>query len=569
MRRITLFIIFLVLVTIGVAYGQTPNIAVDIDNYSWSNCPCTPTRYEFFVTNPGATVETYDLSVDTSASYYSISSRSIDIPARGKAPVYVFVNLPCEQTGSHTYHFMASARGSGYKSSTPFYLTIRESCYSYDLTLGNPYLVNQNRNATYKETRYKIWCVNDTLAIPVGVVNTGELKNSYSITTRGSLAPETVVRQLTSKNGTTIIFLVNLSEKGSRSVMIDALSDLGKVRKTLEIALNVNECVNGSVVLPATAPVRNLSRYLIGAIIVIAILLLALLVLLVLKRAKNTGKEKEAAGETDTRRKSPTAVVIMLFIVILAIAYLFVRLIWYLMHKLWPVVQSAASLLWQYWIGIAIAVVLLIVLIYLWRRERAFTTGKTLRHFVVVVCIAVLFLAAALCFYTELCRPIGVQMMNETVNVSNVSVINADSATTIIWNKNRDKTYDLREYVTDANDDTLTFTATPVNNITVTIGNDGTVLLRPEPGWSGERVVNFIADDGKGGRAYSPDITLVVLDQEDPFYGPVWNPLRNFVLENINYFLLALVFIVVLIIFLILQTKEQPKKVLVRRKRKA
>jgi hypothetical protein len=559
MRRAQLLIVFVILISGALGFADASsglNIAVEIDNYSWSNCPCTPTRYEFTVTNTGSYAETYDLAVDTQKSDYTQSASSLTLGPGVSEPVYVYMNPPCAITGSVTYRFLVHARASGYQTRTPFYLMLRDSCYSYDLAFEEPHqnATNAIRNITDSRT----FCarINETYIVPVRIANTGEFLNTYTIMASAPLAPSSVVRTLKPGSAATLNFSFTSSEQGTYPLSVTVQTPTAK---EFPFTMRVDDCAPTQGAQQDTSPAL-LKRWLFAVIIALTLILLMLFFVII------AGKRREK--KRPERKRSGVLLVVAVFIALLALFYGIIRLIWFLAIMLWPYISGLGPMIATYWVGIVIALIVIVALIYLLRRERSFSKGKTIRHFVVVVCIAVLFLAAALCFYTELCRPIGVQVANESMNVSNVSMV-TEATTGYVWNKNSDKRIDLLKYAQDADDDRLTFTATPADNITIIFNDDGTVLLRPDRDWSGERVINFIADDGKGGRAYSPDITLTVLDQEQTFYGPLWSPLRDFVIRNFNHFLLAFVFVVVLVIFLVLRTKDPPKQILVRKKRKA
>ena len=57
--------------------------------------------------------------------------------------------------------------------------------------------------------------------------------------------------------------------------------------------------------------------------------------------------------------------------------------------------------------------------------------------------------------------------------------------------------------------DALNFTVTNTTHIKIEVVNTKLVLT-PEQGWTGTETIRITADDGKGGVATTPDITLVV-----------------------------------------------------------
>jgi len=78
-----------------------------------------------------------------------------------------------------------------------------------------------------------------------------------------------------------------------------------------------------------------------------------------------------------------------------------------------------------------------------------------------------------------------------------------------MWQQDTTQIIDLSQYFIDPDGDTLTFTATPTQNIAVSF-SDGKAYLTPEYGWSGVETAVFTAEDGKGGKVQSNRVTFVV-----------------------------------------------------------
>ena len=84
------------------------------------------------------------------------------------------------------------------------------------------------------------------------------------------------------------------------------------------------------------------------------------------------------------------------------------------------------------------------------------------------------------------------------------------------WNENtvRSEAFDLDDYTTDPDSDTLTYTVvTTPSHISVDI--DSTthkVTFTPQTDWFGTETVSFQADDSQGGTATSGDVTLTVIE---------------------------------------------------------
>lgn len=88
-----------------------------------------------------------------------------------------------------------------------------------------------------------------------------------------------------------------------------------------------------------------------------------------------------------------------------------------------------------------------------------------------------------------------------------------------MWPKNTQKVINLSKHVRDPDNDALTFSFTPVQNISIEVKN-GVATVTPAKDFIGIRHVTFRAGDSKGGEVTLPIMTLVVTDadEEKPFY---------------------------------------------------
>lgn len=93
-----------------------------------------------------------------------------------------------------------------------------------------------------------------------------------------------------------------------------------------------------------------------------------------------------------------------------------------------------------------------------------------------------------------------------------------ENFTVRIWSKNTPKIINLSKNVKDPDNDKITFSFTPVQNISIAV-KDGIATLTPTKDFSGVRYVVFRASDGKD-EITLPRMTLIVTDTEDekPFY---------------------------------------------------
>jgi Flp pilus assembly protein TadB len=183
---------------------------------------------------------------------------------------------------------------------------------------------------------------------------------------------------------------------------------------------------------------------------------------------------------------------------------------------------------------------------------------KTVTQFLVVLFILLLLLLMVLFVYTGTLKKFGINVNNghnQTItDINKTLIVNEtiasiqkieplkENSTTYIWNKNTQKIIDLNKLVLDKDNDKMKFISTEVNNISVMI-KDGVVTLVPEKNWHGIRYINFIADDGNG-RAYSPDIMLVV-NNKGSWYVEYYNNLKSFFSEYLAHMVLVMLIIII------------------------
>lgn len=106
------------------------------------------------------------------------------------------------------------------------------------------------------------------------------------------------------------------------------------------------------------------------------------------------------------------------------------------------------------------------------------------------------------------------------------------------WPQDTTHTIDLGEYFTDPDQESLSYTHTPVEHVDISYSGD-VAQLTPEAGWTGEGVVVFTATDSDNATVDSNPVRLRVTMVE-----PETNPVDQYG----TYVLLALVFLVILLI---------------------
>ena len=111
-----------------------------------------------------------------------------------------------------------------------------------------------------------------------------------------------------------------------------------------------------------------------------------------------------------------------------------------------------------------------------------------------------------------------------------------------IWDQDTPHSLELNKYFNDPDGDSLDYHFEGVQNIDVQI-NNGIIYFTPDQGWSGQRVITFSADDGKGGVVKSNPVTLVVKKSILP---------KAFV-GYLKYVLIGIIVLIVLLAVLVLR----------------
>jgi len=194
-------------------------------------------------------------------------------------------------------------------------------------------------------------------------------------------------------------------------------------------------------------------------------------------------------------------------------------------------------------------------------RDRLLEKTRRISPILIVIGILVLFLVALIFFLTGLNNAVEPEKPPSILNQTEIKTV-------FEWHKNQKFALNLSKYTIDVDDEQLTYKVTPTSNITIQVDGEMVVFI-PDRDFTGERVINFIAEDSKGGRAYSPDILLSV-KEKDTFPASLYSWIKRFFMKSINYVILSAVLIVVIVILLILRVKEARrfKALVIKSKRK-
>jgi len=597
------------------------NTRVSIKDNAFSNCPCTPTMYTFKITNTGNFIETYDIMIDIDPSYYTLSTGTVIIKPKETVSVFAYMNLPCDRYGPHEFNFVTDARSSDNTVETPFYLDILESCYDYDLTLGRD--IEKKEEMTqpllfepYDSGIYD-FCEGVDYIIPIEIKNKGEIKNTFYLSSEFKLNAESV--EIPGGQRANIVLILEDLEPGKYLEQVTVNSKRGMISVSRSLEINIYDCEYNISKEPSDISLDNMKKGLLILLIIILILLILLLIFHFYRKRRPKEEQQRLIDEEPiiTERKSIWEdkkrflfgiIIILIFLLILI--YLLLRYLGFdMIGFISRVFNFSWGLIIQYKIFIIIGLILavLIILLYLLlpyvvklirrrkdmkaeeekilkeyikeikekpkKKEKKKKLKKGMWVFLLVILLIVLFLISSLCFFTTICENIGLEVVlqNQT-NASGDRDTNltgdiiTENSTVYIWNKNKVKKIDLSDYIVNKDDDVLEYMYTPIENITAEISDEGIVTLTPDFNWSGERVINIIIDDNKGGRAISPDIFLYVLDVDEN----VLDKIENFLKKYVIYFFISLLLSIIVVIILILRINlpKKKKKIIVKRKKR-
>jgi len=509
--------------------------SIDIEQNSFSNCECTPTLYLFKIYNNANIAQNYSISVNLDRELYTLSAENVEVAPGQSFPVYVYAVLPCGELGMRELEFTAES-GLG-KATAPFYLEVRE-CYSYELETGKPEFGKfEPQGQSYR------FCIDGSYVMPVQIANTGEVANNFSLSLDTNIANLSSGMLEIAAGGKKVAYIESDAPEGLYNITLDIDAAHGQ-DKAMRLSLEVVNCSK----TPIESPLKQ--RLYMWVVILALIILILFIITLVKPRQKR--EEPEVADRAPLPWK--WILIVALIIALIAVLFLFRSSIWGWLVSTWHSIWAFILLYWVYFV-IGLVIMGLIILFY-------WGSGRTIKMvwFWVIIGLIVLFLVLSLCFFTGFCGFVQPNPVNET----NATVY-VESSTVYIWKKDTVETIDMSRYLDDPDEDEIELLATPVDNISVEI--EGLkVRLIPEEGFFGQRTVNFIADDKRGGRAVSPDITLVILDEE----ATRWDPVMEFLSRYVNYiiFLVFILLIAAILLVLKITKPRKAKRVVVRRKKK-
>jgi uncharacterized membrane protein len=155
-----------------------------INGNSFTNIPCSTTRYDTMLSNIGPREEIYDLSVEgIPREYVTFTENPIILSSGENKHIIALINMPCEEYGSFEGSIVSTARSSDIRVELPFYLGIKRE-YNYSVSFGEYVPDEVDGETVYSpvfpnEVPEYALCEGVTSGIPVKVSNDVFVSNTF------------------------------------------------------------------------------------------------------------------------------------------------------------------------------------------------------------------------------------------------------------------------------------------------------------------------------------------------------------------------------------------------------
>lgn len=190
-------------------------------------CPCTPTPYEFVISNTGSYAETFSLSLSKFNEYASFSESILTLLPGEKKEIFVYLNLPCMIYGLNDIEFVAMAKKSGFKAISPLQLKINP-CYDFEINVSNVAL-----------------CQGEKKQSSLLINNLANISNQFQISADSKLIEiENKSVFIFKRQSAAVPFVVNAenADAGTRNVTFDVVASRGELREGKTISVDVVRC---------------------------------------------------------------------------------------------------------------------------------------------------------------------------------------------------------------------------------------------------------------------------------------------------------------------------------------
>jgi len=213
-----------------------------MDKYSFVNCQCMPTTYEYTVKNTGNFTETYTFSVEPFPKTYYFFDRSFAVLGPNESvTAHLSLVLPCDMVGSYEAALVSTAKYSRQQTKVYFYLKTLK-CHNYSVSIGQ-----MGNNTGFTSLDKVDLCPGEEKSLTVQVQNYGDYLNIYRLSLDdaslawASLSSNALVAVPARSTGYAELNLTPKKE-GSYSLSLEAKPSLGTDMKTASLSAKVGKC---------------------------------------------------------------------------------------------------------------------------------------------------------------------------------------------------------------------------------------------------------------------------------------------------------------------------------------
>jgi predicted PurR-regulated permease PerM len=226
---------------------ECQNIQLTPKVHAVSKCPCTLATFELEIRNSGPFTEIYSFHTDKLHEFTTFSENPMVLESGQSSSLFVYVFPTCEVYGTHAIKFKAIAEKSKTFAETTLTLDLKQSCYEYDITLGDYYTPEPNVTHTIvpHPNLYQI-CEGETKIIPISIKNTAAIPNTYSLGLKGPEWSHIGYKSVSLDSNASFIIDLGISPSAyldyTYNLSLDITTQLGNLAKSVPITVNVKKC---------------------------------------------------------------------------------------------------------------------------------------------------------------------------------------------------------------------------------------------------------------------------------------------------------------------------------------
>ncbi|MEM2089625.1 MAG: hypothetical protein QXL88_00830 [Candidatus Pacearchaeota archaeon] len=193
-------------------------------------CACESKSFELKLSNKGIYLENYVLSLEGSAAkWINLSGTSFSLAKNTSVVIPAQISIPCDVKGNYSATFKAKSTSLLAQAETSLQLEI-VPCYDYSIEAKS----------------YLELCENEKIVLPVTLKNFGTADNLYKINVKApswvALDKKSLEVASNKQDAFNLIIKPPFNTTGDFSIIIQTLSEKGKIMKELEIKLKVFSC---------------------------------------------------------------------------------------------------------------------------------------------------------------------------------------------------------------------------------------------------------------------------------------------------------------------------------------